>query len=58
MNYWPHFKRLYYQVYDETDVEFDNEQAATEKNYKDGASVIIKMDRLKELIDSALEHML
>jgi hypothetical protein len=56
-NYWPHIKRLYYQVYDTTDIEYDTPKSALLKDTLNGASVIIKMERLKELVDSALEHM-
>ena len=54
-NHWSHFKRNYYQVRVEgVDFAFDYAGAKDARWY---ASVIVKTDRLKALVDGFLEDM-
>ncbi|KAL0481080.1 NAD kinase [Acrasis kona] len=53
-NHFWHFKTMYYQVFDKSDWEWDFEGAT---NTRQDASIVIKMERIKDLIDTALEQM-
>ncbi|CAF3257921.1 unnamed protein product [Rotaria sp. Silwood2] len=52
-NYFPHIRKLYYQVRSATDYVFDFPGAS---NTRHDASIKINMTRLKELIDTALQE--
>ena len=52
-NYFPHFRKLYYQVRSASDYHLDFPNAS---NTRFDASIIINMTRLKELIDVAIEE--
>ncbi len=54
-NHWAHMKRNYYQVREQgVDWEYDHPDADDSRWY---ASVIISLDRIKSMIDGALEDM-
>lgn len=53
-NHWWHFKTLYYQVWGPSDWEWDFPNAW---DTRQDASIIIKEERIKELINTALEQM-
>ncbi|CAF3954742.1 unnamed protein product [Rotaria sp. Silwood1] len=52
-NYFPHIRKLYYQVRDPSDFEFAFPGAI---NSRYDVQIIIKMPRLKELIDTAIQN--
>ncbi|CAF1204837.1 unnamed protein product [Didymodactylos carnosus] len=52
-NYFPHFKKLYYQVRDESDYIMDLPNTTNTRDY---ASIIVNMSRLKMLVDTAIEN--
>ena len=52
-NYFPHFRKLYYQVRSASDYHLDFPNAS---NTRFDASIIINTTRLKELIDVAIEE--
>ncbi|CAF1481680.1 unnamed protein product [Didymodactylos carnosus] len=52
-NHFPHLTKLYYQVRNESDYVWDIPNIRDTRNY---ASVVVKMPRLKELIETALEN--
>jgi hypothetical protein len=51
---WPYLKKSYYQVRNESDYRMDARGYTDARWY---ASVVVKMDRIRELVDSALEDM-
>ena len=50
-NLWPHFNKMYYQVFSEKDVQWDFEGGTS---YREDASVIIDLDRLEFMVNEAL----
>ena len=54
LNHFPHFKKDYYQIYDSTDYVFDIPGTQDTRN---DASILIKLDRLRLLIETALDDM-
>jgi hypothetical protein len=52
-NYFPHIRKLYYQIKNQNDCIFDIPKG---KNIRHDASVIINVTRLKQLVDTALQN--
>jgi len=52
-NYFPHIRKLYYQVRGLHDFEFVPKNATDSRH---DVTIVINMDRLKELIDTAIEN--
>lgn len=57
-NFWPHVKKLYYQVRSKEELRPDDPNDTLESiSWRDEASVNINLDRLEALMDMAFENM-
>ncbi|KAI8852262.1 hypothetical protein BC829DRAFT_385543 [Chytridium lagenaria] len=56
--YWPHVKKLYYQIRGKEDmVSDDPEKSVDDVEWRDEVSVRVNLGRLEKLIDMAFDHM-
>ncbi|KAJ3117518.1 hypothetical protein HDU96_006447 [Phlyctochytrium bullatum] len=57
-NYWPHFKKLYYQVRSKTEmVSDDPSRSVDEVSWRDEVSIVVDLKRLGRLADQAFDAM-
>ena len=52
-NLWPHFTKMYYQVFSEKDIEWDFKGG---RNYREDASVVVNLDRIEFMVNEALHQ--
>ncbi|KAJ3149611.1 hypothetical protein HDU89_003664 [Geranomyces variabilis] len=57
-NYWPHVKKLYYQINSPEELRVDNPNIPLEAaDWRSGVSIQIDMGRVKVLVEAAFENM-
>lgn len=57
-NYWPHVKKLYYQVRTNESLKSDDPvKSLDEVSWRDEVSIQVDLSRLETLLEMAFEHM-